>query len=99
MIVITEDMAARGSDDEYCSAYPLDGHHYVAHSVLAPPIRWVDRCQLCGRISNRSLRDQLDEPVALPLLLGKLTPEAKRELASQLLRSASDDEGYHEDTA
>jgi hypothetical protein len=28
-----------------------------------------------------------------------LTPEAKRELASQLLRSASTDEGYSEDTA
>lgn len=84
-----ESMAARGSDDEYCSVYPTDGHNYVAHSVDAPPIRWVDRCQLCGRISNRALRRQLSE----------LEPEAKRELASQLLRSASTDEGYSEDPA
>jgi hypothetical protein len=30
---------------------------------------------------------------------GPTQPEAKRELASQLLRSASTDEGYREDTA
>jgi hypothetical protein len=48
--------AARGSDDDYCALYPLDGHHYVAHSVDAAPIKWVDRCQLCGHISSRTLR-------------------------------------------
>jgi hypothetical protein len=35
----------------------------------------------------------------LKAALTSLTPEAKRELASQLLRSASTDEGYSEDTA
>jgi hypothetical protein len=35
----------------------------------------------------------------LKAALTSLTPEEKRELASQLLRSASTDEGYSEDTA
>jgi hypothetical protein len=51
--------ARLGSDDEYCAVYPLDGHHYVAHSVDAAPIRYVDRCQLCGHISSRALRKAL----------------------------------------
>jgi hypothetical protein len=49
----------RGSDDEYCSLYPLDGHHYVSHSVTAGLVRWVERCSLCGHISSKALRAQL----------------------------------------
>lgn len=53
--------AGHGSDDEYCSAYPSEPrHHYISHSVDAGPIRFVDRCQLCGHISSRSLRRQLE---------------------------------------
>ncbi len=51
--------AARGSDDDYCSAYPPDGHHYISHSVRAAPIAWVERCHLCGHISSKALREQL----------------------------------------
>lgn len=54
-----DEQAVRGSDDEYCSDYPLDGHHYVSHSVNAEPVRWVERCQLCGHISSAALRQQL----------------------------------------
>lgn len=50
---------ARGSDDDYCSAYPPDGHHYISHSVRAAPIAWVERCHLCGHISSKALREQL----------------------------------------
>lgn len=50
---------ARGSDDDYCSVYPDDGHHYVSHSVDARPIAWVRRCSFCGHISSGDLREQL----------------------------------------
>lgn len=55
------DQAARGSDDDYCSSYPADGHAYSSHSVDAAPIRWVERCYLCGHISSKALRQQLSE--------------------------------------
>jgi hypothetical protein len=51
--------AARGSDDDYCSGYPLDGHAYISHRVNAAPIAWVERCHLCGHISSKALREQL----------------------------------------
>jgi hypothetical protein len=50
---------ARGGDDDYCSAYPPEGHHYVSHSVNAHPIRWVERCSLCGHLSGAALREQI----------------------------------------
>jgi hypothetical protein len=42
------------------------------------------------------VRDALNAAVAAS---ASLTPEAKRDLAAHLLRSASTDEGYSEDTA
>jgi hypothetical protein len=53
------DQVGRGSDDEYCSAYPSEPHAWVSHSVRAAPIRWVERCHLCGHISSAALRAQL----------------------------------------
>lgn len=50
---------ARGSDDDYCSAYPRDGHFWVDRSVDAAPVRWVKICSWCGRIHNGELRRQL----------------------------------------
>jgi hypothetical protein len=65
---------AKGSDDEYCSVFPTDGHHWVSHSVQAPPLKWVDRCSFCGRISSAKLRAQLAEasPVEATALNGVL---------------------------
>jgi hypothetical protein len=56
--------AARGSDDEYCSVYPAEGHHYISHSVDAGPLRWIERCQFCGHFSGKALRAQL-QPVLI----------------------------------
>jgi hypothetical protein len=78
--------AGRGSDDDYCSAYPSDGHHYISHSVRAEPIAWVERCHLCGHISSKVLREQLVGPIEggrervylMPLLT---TPTLQGELA------------------
>lgn len=53
--------AARGSDDEYCSAYPLERHHYISQSVSAAPIRWVEICSLCRHVSSSALRKQIVE--------------------------------------
>lgn len=53
------EVPARGSDDEYCSVAPSEGHHMVSHSVDAWPIRFVMICSLCRRISNKDLREQL----------------------------------------
>jgi hypothetical protein len=44
-------------------------------------------------ITDQMVRDALNAAVAA------LTPEAKRDLAAHLLRSASTDEGYSEDAA
>lgn len=55
----TQDQPARGSDDDFCSVYPEDGHSWHSISVDAGLIRWVMRCHLCGRINNRDLREQL----------------------------------------
>jgi hypothetical protein len=43
--------------------------------------------------------DDYTADASLKITIFGLQPEAKRELASQLLRSASTDEGYSEDTA
>jgi hypothetical protein len=56
------DRTLKGSDDDYCSVYPTDGHSWISHSVNADPINWVLRCNLCGRINNRDLREQLRHP-------------------------------------
>jgi hypothetical protein len=55
------EQAARGSGDEYCSTYPTEPHAYVSHSVDAAPLRWVERCHLCGHISSKALREQLGQ--------------------------------------
>jgi hypothetical protein len=43
--------------------------------------------------------DDYTADTSLKMVILGLTPEAKRDLASQLLRSASTDEGYSEDAA
>lgn len=53
-----EGQAGRGPDDEYCPGQP-EGHNDVSISVRAEPIRWVERCSLCGHISSAKLRAQL----------------------------------------
>ena len=64
----------RGSDDEYCAVPGAEGlHHYVSHSVDATPIRFVDRCSLCGHISSRALRRQLDAGGLSPQSSGRGT--------------------------
>jgi hypothetical protein len=60
-VQVDEQRTGRGSDDDYCSAYPSEPHHYVSHSVVAAPIRWVERCSMCGHISSAALRLQLTE--------------------------------------
>jgi hypothetical protein len=57
---VDESQTVRGSDDEYCSEYPPEPHHYVAHKVNAPPIAYVDICGMCGHISSRALRKALE---------------------------------------
>jgi hypothetical protein len=52
-------IAARGSDEDYCSSYPTEGHHYVSHSVQATPVRWIKICSVCGHISSQAIREQM----------------------------------------
>jgi hypothetical protein len=90
---------ARGSDDEFCSAAPEGGHHYVSHSVSADPVRWVDRCGSCGHISTRVLRRQVaftdradalaslnEDPVAGPYLPIDEILLARRYLTQELAK-------------
>lgn len=67
MIEPTDEMVPkRGSDDEYCSAYPADGHQYLSHLVDAAPVRWVQICQFCGRINNAALRAEANPGMVGP---------------------------------
>lgn len=44
----------RGSDANYCSAYPVDGHHMVSRSA-GKKVRWVEICSFCGWIDTDAL--------------------------------------------
>jgi len=76
-----DEQAARGSDDEYCSTYPSDGHAYSSHSVDAAPIRWIMRCQLCGHISSAAIRQQLTAPPAQVEAVAKVRHEVDMNIA------------------
>jgi hypothetical protein len=52
----------RGSDRDYCSAYPTDGHHMVSHSA-GEKVRWVERCSLCGWIDAAALDGWVDHAI------------------------------------
>lgn len=49
----------RGSDAEYCSAYPGEGHFMISHSA-GKLIPWIERCQFCGWI-DAALLDRYAE--------------------------------------
>lgn len=54
------DGVARGSDGDYCSAFPDEGgHHYETHMKSGEPIT-VQICQLCRYINWEDLRQQLE---------------------------------------
>jgi hypothetical protein len=49
-----EPRAARGSDADYCSAYPVDGHAMHSRSG-GRLVKWVEICSLCGWINTAAL--------------------------------------------
>lgn len=53
---------ARGSDANYCSAYPAEGHAMVSLSA-GKKIRWVERCQFCGWIDGDALDGWADNAI------------------------------------
>lgn len=55
---MTAEQAARGSDKEYCSVWPADGHHMSTHMKGGAAVT-VSRCNHCGWIDF----DDLDEQV------------------------------------
>lgn len=59
---MTDPTAARGSDANYCSAYPQEPHHMVSHSA-GKKVRWVEICSLCRWIDKDALDGWADNAI------------------------------------
>ena len=57
------DQPMQGSTADYCSAYPGEPHHLVAH-MSGGALVHVQRCSLCGWIDHDHLDAQVRERVA-----------------------------------
>jgi hypothetical protein len=72
-VSVTEPMAARGSDADYCERWPDDGHAMESQKPAHTTI-WVRRCASCGWIDGADLERQRDEAVV----------EGRRQVAEEM---------------
>lgn len=49
-------MSEGTADREVC-----EQHHWVSHHQQGLPIRWVERCSMCGDFNNAHLAEELAE--------------------------------------
>lgn len=77
---MSEGLTARGSDADFCSKYPLDGHHMISRSAGAK-VRFVEICSFCGWINGAALDGYADNAVkeALTARAGRIAVATETE--------------------
>lgn len=80
------ELYGRGSDDDYCSAYPSEPHHYTSHSVNARPVSYVDVCTSCKHVSSKALWPYLTDDALLEELIKRFRASGAFAAATRLVQ-------------